>query len=246
MKKKGNVLIGTSGWHYKHWKGPFYPAGIPDDQLLTFYADKFRTVEINNTFYRLPEEDTLRQWGDATPEGFVFAVKAGRYLTHMKKLKDAGPPLLTFLDTMSLLGKKLGPLLFQLPPNWRFDAERMRSFCGALPATCRYAFEFRDRSWLNPQVYEILSGCGAAFCIYDFDGFRSPKAVTADFVYVRLHGPDGPYKGRYKENDLAGWAADISQWRSQGKEIYCYFDNDERGLAPNDALRLERLVRDRG
>lgn len=241
MSGEGRVHIGTSGWHYPHWKGPFYPGGLADESLLAEYARHFRSVEINSSFYRLPEEETFEAWRRAVPEGFLFAVKASRYITHMKKLKDPAASLARFLERAELLGEKMGPVLFQLPPRWHLDLDRLRAFLQALPRGHRYAFEFRDESWFDPGVYEALAG-SAAFCIFDLDGRLSPRETTADFVYIRLHGPDGPYRGQYSTEALAGWAGAISTWRQGGKDVYCYFDNDEAGYAPQDALRLQEML----
>jgi uncharacterized protein YecE (DUF72 family) len=160
----------------------------------------------------------------------------------MKKLHDARKPLSRFLSGVDVLGEKLGPVLFQLPPRWRLDTQRLRSFLDLLPREYRFAFEFRDPSWFDPEVYGALSDRGAAFCIYDLGGGLSPKEVTSDMVYIRLHGPDGPYKGEYETRVLAGWAGAFAAWSAQGKEIYCFFDNDEAGYAPNDALRLMEML----
>ena len=236
------TYIGTSGWHYQHWKGPFYPEGLRTSGFLEHYSQHFSTAEVNNSFYRLPEEKTLAGWRDAVPESFIFSVKASRYLTHMKKLKDPQEPLKRLLDKVITLEDKLGPILFQLPPRWRLNPERLESFLEILPENHRYAFEFRDASWFDDEVYRILRGYGAAFCIYDLDGQTSPKEVTADFVYVRLHGPKGPYQGRYGTEMLSGWTGAFSRWVNEGKDVYCYFDNDEAGYAPQDALRLQQMM----
>jgi len=242
MSTSSSIHIGTSGWHYDHWSGPFYPEGLPKGEFLSYYAERLKTVEVNNSFYQLPDRSTLRSWRETVPEDFIFSVKASRYITHMKKLKDPEEPVATFLDRISLLDDRLGAILFQLPPNWGFDAERLNSFLGVLPKTYTYAFELRDPSWLNERAYEILAEHGVAFCIYDFHGRMSPKEVTADTVYVRLHGPYGPYRGKYPDQDLAGWAGAFSTWVRQGREVYCYFDNDEAGYAAQNALRLQEMV----
>ena len=234
--------IGTSGWHYDHWEGPFYPSGLPDEDFLEYYAGCFGTAEINNSFYRLPEKETLLRWRDAVPEDFVFSVKASRYLTHMKKLKDPEEPLYRLLDRVSALEDKLGPILFQLPPRWGSNPERLESFLEMLPGDQRYAFEFRDPGWFDDENYELLRSHGTSFCVYDLDGKTSPQEITADFAYVRLHGPDGPYRGRYGAQRLAGWAGTFSAWRKKGLEVYCYFDNDEAGYASQDALRLRQMI----
>jgi uncharacterized protein YecE (DUF72 family) len=235
--------IGTSGWKYDQWSGVFYPEGIGSDQALAFYASRFQTVEINNTFYQLPDADTLRGWQEAVPDDFTFAVKASRYITHMKKLKDPDEPLHNLLERVQILGDQLGPVVFQLPGHWNFNAERLEAFLHALPAGYRCAFEFRDPSWHNSQTYELLAQHNAAFCIYEFAGAVSPKETTADFVYLRLHGPEEtPYEGRYPTQTLAGWAGAITAWNRQGKAVYCYFDNDQAGNAPQDAARLKEMV----
>ena len=239
------VHIGTSGWHYQHWKGPFYPEDLPDGRYLEHYLKHFETAEINNTFYRLPEEGTFTRWRDAVPEGFIFSVKASRYITHMKKLKDPEQPLANFVERIETLGDRLGPVLFQLPPGWRLNIERLRSFLKALPEGHRYAFEFRDPSWFGDETGVALAERGAAFCIYDFEGRQSPRSVTADFVYVRLHGPDGAYQGKYDDTALADWAKALSSWAGEGKEVFCYFDNDEKGYAAQNALKLKGLLGER-
>jgi uncharacterized protein YecE (DUF72 family) len=237
-----STYIGTSGWHYHHWVGAFYPHNLPHGAFLEYYANHFATAEINNSFYRLPEKKTLLRWRDAVPEGFVFSVKASRYLTHMKKLKDPREPLERLFDRVSVLGSKLGPILFQLPPRWRLNPERLKGLLEILPKNHRYAFEFRDYSWFDGEVYGLLAKHRAAFCVYDLDGRTSPKEITADFAYVRLHGPDGPYRGRYGARRLSGWGGVFSAWLEEGLEVYCYFDNDEAGYATQDALRLQRLL----
>ncbi len=236
------VLVGTSGWSYDHWCGPFYPAELADELRLEHYAKHFQCVEINNTFYQLPDAQTLRQWHNAVPADFVFAAKASRYITHMKKLKDPQETVCSFLERIRLLEDKLGPILFQLPPRWHFNAPRLAAFLDALSSEFRYAFEFRDQSWLNAQTCELLSRYKAAFCIYELNGFLSPREVTTDFVYIRLHGPDGAYQGSYDTRTLSGWAGAISTWCAQGRSISCYFDNDQAGYAAQNALQLQTML----
>jgi uncharacterized protein YecE (DUF72 family) len=236
------VYVGTSGWYYDHWLGAFYPEETQSEALLPFYASRFPTVEVNNTFYQLPEATTLEQWRQMTPSGFTFAVKASRYITHMKKLTDPQEPVAKFLSRMEILGDKLGPILFQLPPNWHANPKRLRTFLQALPGDHRYVCEFRDPSWFGEQVYELLREEGVAFCIHDLADQPSPKQITAEFVYVRFHGPQGAYRGSYSVQALAGWAGAISTWRRQGLDVYCYFNNDEAGYAPQDARELQRMV----
>jgi uncharacterized protein YecE (DUF72 family) len=242
VRRSVSVHIGASGWHYAHWRGPFYPMDIPKSSFLEYYCRYFRSVEINNSFYRLPAEKALAHWRDTVPEGFLFSAKASRFITHLKKLHDAQQPLSNFLERMSVLGPKAGPVLFQLPPRWRFDAHRLCAFLDVLPEGFRYAIECRDPSWLNDFVFERLSEHGVALCIYDFNGRLSPLVATADFVYIRLHGPDGPYRGQYSDEALERWSKAIRQWSDEGKDVYCYFDNDEAGYAPRNALRLIEMI----
>jgi len=236
------IRVGTSGWSYDHWKGPFYPEHLARERMLAYYAGHFATVEINTSFYHLPAKEALKLWHESTPADFLFTAKASRYITHMKKLRDPGESVSAFLRRIRILGDKLGPILFQLPPRWRFDEQRLAAFLDTLSGEFRYAFEFRDRSWLNENTREMLSSHGAAFCIYELDGFLSPKEITGDLVYVRLHGPGGPYQGSYNDECLFGWAADFTRWATQGHAVYCYFDNDECGYAARNALRLQTML----
>jgi uncharacterized protein YecE (DUF72 family) len=239
---RGRTLIGTSGWSYDHWDEAFYPGGLATGERLAFYARRFATVELNTSFYQLPARKQLERWRDIAGDGFVFAVKASRYITHMKKLNDPEESLDRLLGRVEALGSALGPILFQLPPRWHCNADRLASFLQQLPDGHRYTFEFRDPSWLVGEILAALRGAGAAFCIYDLAGEVSPKEITADFVYIRLHGPDGPYQGSYDAQSLAGWAGAISAWRDRGLDVYCYFDNDEAGYAPRNAARLAEML----
>lgn len=234
--------IGTSGWHYAHWRGNFYPPELPTSRWLEYYAGVFGTVEVNNSFYQLPSEDTFRMWHATTPPGFTFAVKASRYITHMKKLTDPQTSTARFFERVDLLADKLGPILFQLPPHWGPNPERLDSFLTALPVEHRYAFEFRDPSWLIPPVYEVLARHHASLCIYNFNRLTSPINRTADFAYLRLHGPGGPYQGKYSPDELANWANEMKPWAEQGSDVYCYFDNDTAGYAPQNARELEGIL----
>ena len=236
------IRIGTSGWHYKHWRGPFYPAKIDSAAMLDYYVRHFDTVEINNSFYRLPTEAAFKTWKQIAPIGFVYAVKASRFLTHRIKLKDPERGLENFLPRVELLGKKLGPVLFQLPPRWRLNLDRLAGLLHILPRHHRYAFEFRDLSWHSPRVDDVLRSYNAAFCIFELAGFTSAVKVTADFAYVRLHGPRGKYQGSYGKEALRPWAERIGQWRRTLKALYVYFDNDQCAYAPQNALTLKKMV----
>jgi uncharacterized protein YecE (DUF72 family) len=241
----GRICIGTSGWHYKHWVGNFYPPRLPSSRMLTHYIQHFDTVEVNNTFYKLPARTSLEVWRDSTPPGFQFAVKASRFLTHMRKLNNAEYGLNRFLDAVDVLGPKLGPILFQLPPNWELDVDRLAAFLSLLPAHHRYAFEFRNPTWNTPEIYGMLAKHNVAYCIFDLAGYLSPFEVTADFTYVRLHGPGGKYQGTYSDAALAEWAEKIDKWNRKFAFVYVYFDNDQAGYAPQDALRLKVLCQQR-
>ena len=238
----GKIHIGTSGWHYPHWIGPFYPFGMAREAFLTFYARHLSTVEINNTFYHLPTPHALREWEKQTPKNFLFACKGSRFITHMKKLKDPENSIEPFFETVTVLNRKLGPILFQLPPRWRINVLRLEEFLRALPEPFRYAFEFRDESWFAQPVYDVLSKYEVAFCLYHLAGRGSPEIVTTDFVYIRLHGPGGAYQGKYQDQTLRAWANKCQKFAQSGKDVYCYFDNDEKGYAPINALALQRKV----
>lgn len=244
MPGEGQILIGTSGWHYRHWVGPFYPPGTATNDFLPYYCQIFRTVEINYSFYRLPEIKTFEQWRDTVPEEFIFSVKASRYITHLKRLIDPSQSLRRFMERVTGLGNKLGPILFQLPPNMGLDTERLEGFLAALPSGCRYAFEFRNQSWFTDEVYVMLGQFNAAFCIFELAGLQSPLVATADFVYVRLHGPeDTKYSGSYDSSVLGEWAERALTWAGDGTDTYIYFDNDQLGYAAQNARELQRLVK---
>ncbi len=210
--------------------------------MLDHYTQSFDTVELNNTFYKLPSETSLSAWRDSTPSHFYFAVKGSRFLTHMKKLANAQEGLNRFLDAVDVLGSKLGPILFQLPPNWELNLDRLAAFLALLPRHRRCAFEFRNPTWNTPQTYELLARHNTAYCIFDLSGYLSPFQVTADFTYVRLHGPGGKYQGSYSDAALEEWARKIKNWSKRLAAVYVYFDNDDSGYAPRDALRLKALV----
>ena len=239
----GKVHIGTSGWHYKHWIGPFYPEKMTPSKMLRFYAEHFDTVEINNSFYRLPADAAIEGWCRETTPHFCFALKASRYITHNRKLNDPKETVEKFMHVIEKLQRRLGPILFQLPPGWKLNLERLEAFLADLPKSRRYVFEFRNPTWNVPEVYELLRRHNAAFCIYELAGFQSPIEVTADFVYVRLHGPgENKYQGDYTSGELRSWADRIERWKKSLTHIYVYFDNDQAGFAPKNALELKRMV----
>lgn len=240
--KKGKIYIGTSGWHYAHWKGPFYPKDLPLKGFLAYYLEHFSTVEINRTFYSLPSKRVMEGYAKAAPRGFFFSVKASRFITHVKRLKDPKAPLKRLFSVLDGLKQHLGPILFQLPPNWKVNPERLEVFLKSLPKGHRYTFEFRDPSWLHEDIYALLRKYKASFCIYELDHFLTPSTITADFVYVRLHGPKGAYSGNYPLKTLKKWAEFFRKAAREGKDIFCYFDNDEAGYAARNAIQLKNLI----
>ncbi len=234
-----HIHIGTSGWNYDDWIGRFYPGDIKNHELLSEYAKTFSTVELNNSHYQLPKPDAVQDWVDQSPSSFIFSCKAHRYITHAKKLTDPEEGLGLMMDALRPLGNKLGPILFQLPGRWKVNRERLTSYLQALPKGYRYAFEFRDTSWLCRDVYGLLREHQVALCFYDYKGYRSPEEITADFVYIRLHGPNqAAYTGSYDGRTLAAYARKIKTWSESGMDVYCYFDNDQNGCAPADARDL--------
>lgn len=237
------VLIGTSGFVYPHWRrGVFYPDGLPQREELGYFARHFRTVELNNPFYRLPRPETFREWRDRTPEDFVFAVKASRFITHVKRLKDAAQPVGTFLSHARGLGEKLGPVLFQLPPTMRADVDRLRTFLRVLPERRRYVLEVRHPTWLDAAVYDALGTCGVALCCA-VGGALEVEAVpdTADFVFVRMHVGRG-VEGNFTSKQLGEWAGRVADLRRSRKDVYVYFNNDWGGHAVRNALQLRTLL----
>lgn len=242
---KERIQVGTSGWHYKHWKGPFYPDTLPESQMLHFYSQRFSTVEINNSFYHLPSKKTFVNWRGSVPKGFLFAVKGSRYITHLKKLKDPEQAIQKFFSRAHALGSTLGPALFQLPPHWKRDVPRLRDFLEALPDGQCCAFEFRDASWYHAETYQALERYGAAFCVSDLAGEESPKLLTSKFAYLRLHGPaKQKYSGCYTRAHLRRWLGYCHAWLKKGaKEVFIYFDNDQAGFAALNALEMQVMIR---
>lgn len=241
-KGKGKIYIGTSGWLYKDWYGTFYPEDLPRKDWLIHYGSQFDSVELNASFYHTPKISSIETWCQRTPRSFIFSVKCSRWMTHIKRLKGERQDFDYFYAILPAFKKKLGPILYQLPPRWYVDLERLEHFLGQLPKAYRATFEFRDASWFCEEVYDLLRKHNAAFCLYHLDRRRSPHPVTADFVYLRLHGPKGKYKGSYSMRTLAGWAEKFLAWQEDGLDIYCYFDNDEKGYATKDALRLSKIL----
>ena len=242
MSTTGHARIGCSGWQYKHWRGDFYRADLPLKRWFEHYASVFDTVEINNTFYRLPEAKTFADWGKHAPPRFLFAVKASRFLTHMKKLKDPEEPIERLFSRMRALKRHLGPVLYQLPPGWKLDRSRLEHFLQALPRDARHVIEFRDPSWYADEVFELLERHRIALCLHDMRGSATGRSRVGPFVYVRFHGASGRYAGDYPHERLRGWAEWLRAQLAAGADVYAYFNNDVGGHAPRNAVTLRRLV----
>jgi uncharacterized protein YecE (DUF72 family) len=240
--KRFELRVGCSGWQYKHWRGDFYPAGLATSRWFAHYALHFDTVEINNTFYRLPEAETFAKWREQAPPRFVYAVKASRFLTHMKKLKEPEEPLERFFDRATELKTRLGPVLYQLPPRWPLDLERFEHFVRSLRAyRHRPVVEFREPSWYDDRVFALMERHGVALCLHDMQGSPTGRRMVGPLIYVRFHGWT-KYAGRYGDETLDEWADWLAARTGDGLSVYAYFNNDIGGHAPRDATRLrERL-----
>lgn len=239
-----SVWIGTSGWTYDGWRGPFYPDDVAKRRWLAWYATQFLSTEVNGSFYRTPSIDAVERWREETPQDFQFAWKASKFITHWKRLGPTSASSLELMESrLKVLGDKLGVVLFQLPARFKADLERLDSFLKLLPHRRRYAFEFRDASWYTDELLRLLKKRNVALCISDHHDAPAPWEATADHVYIRGHGPTGKYHGRYGEAPLKRWAEQIRRWKRGGREIYCYFDNDQKSAAPLDARRLTELLK---
>lgn len=234
------AYIGTSGWVYNHWREVFYPQGLAQTKWLEFYNRHFSTVELNNSFYRLPSEKIFAAWRERSSPDFVYAVKVSRLITHLKKLRNAEEALGNFLSRAQILGEKLGPLLYQLPPNMPRNDGVLEAFLGLLPRELRHVFEFRHESWFSEDVFALLIEHGAGFCTYDMPGLTAPLVATADFAYLRFHGSTGLYGSGYTNAELAEWARRIGELGQSLKAVYIYFNNDAEGFA----IRNARAMRD--
>ena len=240
------LWVGTSGWQYRSWRGPFYPPGLPQPEWLEFFAERFATVEVNNAFYRLPERSTFVQWAARTPDDFVVTVKMSRYLTHIKRLREPGEPVARFFDRAAGLGHKLGPVLLQLPPTLVADAAVISEVLSEMPSTVRVAVEPRHASWWTDPIREVLAKHGAALCWADRLGRSlSPLWITADFGYVRLHEGRARPRPRYGRRALTSWLDRIAAFPDRA-DVYVYFNNDPGGAAIADASAFAALARRRG
>ena len=239
------VRVGCSGWQYRHWRGRFYPPDLPQARWLEYYVERFDTVELNNSFYRLPDAETFAAWEHRLPSRFVMAVKASRYLTHLRRLRDPAQPLERLWSRAERLRDHLGPMLYQLPPRWRRDPARLADFLAALPKR-RQAIEFRDPDWYAPEIDELLARRGVARCLHDMPGSASPRKPVGPFIYLRFHGQGQRYGGAYSAQLLTGWADRLAGWARDGLPAYVYFNNDVGGHAVRDAARLRELLARRG
>jgi uncharacterized protein YecE (DUF72 family) len=239
----GGVWIGTSGWHYASWWGPFFPKGIRKKDALRYYASQLPATELNAPFYRTPSEEAVKGWFAQTPDDFVFAWKASKFMTHWKRLSEKSDNSIVLLDSrVKLLRHKAGPILFQLPPHFEADHERLATFLKMVPRRWRCAFEFRHRSWYDEATFTLLSKRKVALCISDHHDAPAPWVATAPHVYLRPHGPGGRYRGSYDDKTLRDWARRIRAWQREGRDVFCFFDNDQKSAAPKDARRLIALI----
>lgn len=246
--------IGCSGWNYKTWRGHFYAPELPVSEWLPRYASVFDTVEVNSTFYRLPESSTFAGWRAQTPRNFLMAVKASRYLTHLKRLRDPREPIARLFGRAQTLGPRLGPVLYQLPGNFHRDLERLETFFAALPSTIalgpsgtkrrrlQHVMEFRHPSWYEPDTYALLERYGVSLCIHDKRGSEITEPVVGPIVYVRFHGTSGHYFGSYDRTALRAWAVRLADYAKAGCPVYAYFNNDPNAAAAENAIVLRTEV----
>ena len=242
MTPVSKIFIGTSGWSYPHWKEYFYPNDLPSKKWLACYASQFSTVEVNTTFYHTPSPKTVENWQSAVSTNFIFSLKAHRYITHQKKLHDCQISLNSFYKSILPL-KSAGLILFQLPPSFKENKDRLIEFMTLLDPQYKYVFEFRHNSWYTSEIYHLLEKNKIALCITDLNGTLSPEEITSDFTYIRLHGPKKAYQGSYGSKNLKIWKKKIEVWASKFS-VYCYFDNDEKAYAIQDAKLLETQICD--
>lgn len=246
------IFVGTSGYSYKHWSdGVFYPPKLPQGKWLEHYAQAFNTVELNVTFYRLPNKRTFEGWYKRTPGEFVFIAKGSRFITHVKKLKDCEEPLKIFFENVKGLKEKLGVVLWQLPPGLHLDVGRLEDFCRLLNDSkvarmVRHGFEFRHQSWFGKEIYDLLEGFRFSLCVAHSSRWPCVEKATADFVYLRFHGGQILYSSDYSEEELKDWASKARGWLEQGRDVYAYFNNDAYGFAVKNAFRFRELLEDEG
>src|SRR5215467_8160959 len=237
MPEAGKLHVGTSGYAYKPWKGTFYPEKLPDKEMLKYYSSQLATVEINYSFYQMPKESVLQGWAAQVPDGFKFALKANQKITHVARLRNCEGILKRFLEVASVLqeGHHLGPILVQLPPNFKFDAALLAKFLALRPTAFRFAFEVRHKSWYTEETYDLLRKFETALCLAETDDFTPPDVLTAPFVYVRLR------REEYLDKELAAWSKRFQAWTKQGVDVYCYVKHEDAGKGP----RYARLLLDK-
>lgn len=237
------AFVGTSGWAYGGWRGPFYPTDVPKNDWLRWYATQFSTTEINGSFYRTPSIKAVHHWRNQTPKDFVFAWKASKFFTHWKRLSGKSDNSIGLMKTrLRALSPKAGAVLFQLPPQFQKDRERLAQFLKMLPRCYPYALEFRHKSWYSDDILALLHKHDVSLCLSDHHNAPSPWEVTARHVYVRGHGPSGRYKDNYSDKTLRAWVRNIRKWKRQRRTVFVYFDNDQKSAAPKDAQRLIEML----
>ncbi|BAI96148.1 conserved hypothetical protein [Sphingobium indicum UT26S] len=236
------IRIGCSGWNYRDWRGRLYPEKMAAKNWFAFYAEQFDTVEINNSFYRLPSPETVDKWREQAPSGFCYAAKANRYLTQMKKLRDCEEPLERMMASFAHFGDSLGPVLYQLPPHFTLDLPRLEDFLRIAPRHPVPVFEFRHPSWYVDEVYALLERQGAAFCVHDMPGSASPRLAVGTTAYVRFHGTTGKYRGSYSRERLEDWAEWMKAQNREGRTVWAYFNNDYNAQAITDARILREAI----
>lgn len=239
------VIIGTSGWWYDHWQGKFYPPDMEKSAWFSYYSRFFRSVEVNSTFYRLPFSNMVKGWAKKAPEGFKFTLKMWRRITHLHKLKNVRPDIEVFMERISPLKKKMGALLYQLPPSLRCDPQLLENFLLQIPQGFDQAVEFRNKSWLNKEIFSILKNHKVAFCIVSMPDFPEVIEVTCQVSYIRFHGKKILYGSSYSDEELLSWAKIIKDFSKEGvKRVYVYFNNDYEAFAVFNALRLQEILRE--
>ncbi|MDG5814074.1 DUF72 domain-containing protein [Chitinispirillales bacterium ANBcel5] len=240
--KRGKVLLGTSGWTYEHWKERFYPPKLAKTRWFEYFAAHFDTVELNASFYRIPTQKATKSWNARSPQNFRFSIKMSRLITHIKKLQNCENELQWFFSVFEPLQEKISVYLIQLPPNLKFDLQRLDNFLQQLPPHNRYALEFRNPAWYDNQTYQLLRSYDAIFCIHDMEGMKTERVITSSDVYLRFHGHQALYGGDYPDEELERWAGWIASLSREGKGVMGYFNNDLEGYAVKNCTHLKELV----
>ncbi len=244
-KKKIEIRVGTSGWSYDDWRGRFYPEDIAKTKWLEYFCKEFDTVEINNTFYHLPKNKTVKNWRDTVGDNFLFTAKASRYITHVKKLNDPEDSIDKFFDVINSFEDKLGLVLYQLPPNLHINEEKLENFLEAIPRKENSVFEFRHDSWYEKSIFDLLEKYNCGFCIHDMTGNESPRRVTSELMYLRFHGASGKYQGNYPDKMIEKWAEWVKENSRGVKRVFAYFNNDLKGYAVKNAMSLRKFLKEK-